>query len=115
MAHNLSAGQHDTETTMRTKPEHRDTGGFTIDILDLARGWGGEISEAAQAVRHRVRGQHHRRLERRELLKMDSRQLQDIGLTPDDVPAVLDGTFFHDASRNPHRSLAPRGCAEKRA
>ena len=46
---------------------------------------------------HRVRERRYR-----QLIGMDARELKDIGLTPSDIQAVVDGTYFFDASRR-HR------------
>ncbi|MFL6650311.1 MAG: DUF1127 domain-containing protein [Sulfurifustaceae bacterium] len=62
-----------------------------------------------------MQAQRNRRRERHQLLKMDPRQLQDIGLTPGDVPAIFDGSFSRDASRYPRRPFGPRTCVERRA
>lgn len=43
----------------------------------------------------------------RSLLRMDQRHLRDIGLVgPGDVHAIVDGTFFSDATRLPRPAYA---------
>jgi uncharacterized protein YjiS (DUF1127 family) len=70
------------------------------------RGW---LRAAVRAVarqlrRARIAWDAHRQRHRleRELQHLDHRQLADIGLARSDVPAVIDGSYFRDASRRPH-------------
>lgn len=67
---------------------------------------GKAIEEAVRTttgfLRHtwmRVSNYFKRRRQYRELARLDVRQLRDIGLTPSDLDALADGTFFNDPTR----------------
>lgn len=89
---------------MKAKLADRGAVGLEKDLLGLARELREEIGAYARAWRKRLQTHRVRYYEHRELMRMDARQLKDIGLTQSDIPAIVDGSYFRDASRFPRRA-----------
>lgn len=59
-----------------------------------------------KAAKRRLAAYRRQQAEYRALLRMDERQLRDIGLARDDVAAIFNGGFFADTTRRRRPDIA---------